>query len=157
MAEAPQIPDEAETRARWGDFAWAKVGGGFAVAAALALAAPVAAQSYDAALAAKNTAAANAFLGRIGTAPTASDEAVVYNLKDRPTQSWSKTNRATFAGMIKGCTQSGAIPTIYGGGSGPKYGLLFGWDCAGGRQLQTVVLVEGDAVYRVDIIPAGGQ
>ena len=22
MAEAPQIPDEAETRARWGDFAW---------------------------------------------------------------------------------------------------------------------------------------
>lgn len=24
MAEAPQIPDEAETRARWGDFAWTK-------------------------------------------------------------------------------------------------------------------------------------
>jgi len=22
MAEAPQIPDEAETRARWGGFAW---------------------------------------------------------------------------------------------------------------------------------------
>ena len=24
MAEAPQIPDEAETRARWGDFAWSE-------------------------------------------------------------------------------------------------------------------------------------
>ena len=24
MAEAPKIPDEAETRARWGSFAWTK-------------------------------------------------------------------------------------------------------------------------------------
>ena len=27
MAEAPQIPDEAETRARWGDFAWTDANG----------------------------------------------------------------------------------------------------------------------------------
>lgn len=124
---------------------------------ALCLAAPVSAQSYDDALFATNKAAADAFFLRIATPAGGTDGAVVYNLRERSTQRWSKSDRATLAGMIQGCTQMGAIPTVYTGASGQKYGVLFAWNCESARQLQTVVLVEGGAVYRIDIIPAGGQ
>ena len=131
---------------------------GWALAAAIAIgfAAPAAAQSYDDALFATNKTAADAFFSHIATPAGATDSPVVYNLKDRATQTWSKTDRATLAGLIQGCSQLGAIPTVYAGAS-PKYGVLIAWNCASGRRLQTVVLVDDGAVYRVDIMPAGGQ
>ena len=129
----------------------------FVIAASFGFAATAHAQSYDGALLEQNKAAADAFFAHVATPAAATDGAVVYNLKDRATQSWSKTDRATLAGMIQGCTQmGGAIPIVYAGES-PKYGVLFAWNCDGGRQLQTVTLVNGGAVYRVDIMPAAGQ